>query len=55
MPHLLVNNNQKDWNALNKFEEITKIFKDVLGEDRLGISKEGFARSVEVSKRLKPT
>lgn len=53
MPYLLANNNQKDWNSIKKFNEIIQIFKEVLGKDRLGVSKDGFAKSVEVSRNLK--
>ncbi|NIP62804.1 MAG: DUF5131 family protein [Nitrosopumilaceae archaeon] len=49
LSHVLANSNQTEWNTLKKFNEIVAIFRKVLGTENLGISKEGFARSVEVA------
>jgi DNA repair photolyase len=42
LPIILENNHLGDWNHLKKFYEVAKIF-EVVGKNRLGISKDGFA------------
>jgi DNA repair photolyase len=42
LPIMLYNNGYAEWITLDKFYEIVDIFREVLGYDRVGISKEGF-------------
>jgi DNA repair photolyase len=42
LPIILYKNGYLEWNGLDKFYEIVDIFKDVLGANRVGISREGF-------------
>ena len=42
LPIILSKNGFDEWNGLEKFYEIVDIFKDVLGEDRIEVSSNGF-------------
>jgi DNA repair photolyase len=41
-PDLLIRAGYEEWTRLDSFERVRDIFVEVLGEDRVGISKEGF-------------
>jgi hypothetical protein len=34
-----------EWNGLGPFERVTKVFLEVFGRDRVGISEAGFRRA----------
>ncbi|NIT99528.1 MAG: hypothetical protein GWN01_00860, partial [Nitrosopumilaceae archaeon] len=36
LPSILLNNNQDEWNSLDKFNEIVAVFRKVLGPNKLG-------------------
>lgn len=42
LPVILNRNGYEKWNTLSNFEDITKVFKNILGADKVGISKVGF-------------
>ncbi len=42
LPLLLESTGYAEWTSLDRFEEVVRIFRDVLGRDRVGVSREGF-------------
>lgn len=42
LPTILQKNGFERWNTLSNFEEIRRIFEKIMGNSRLGISREGF-------------
>lgn len=47
LPHVLQKNGYEEWNRLEMFDRIVNLFKDVMGEDRVGVSREGFAHAAK--------
>lgn len=54
LPNILENNHFANWNYLENFYEIVKIFEEVIGKNRLGISKNGFANAADESQKKLP-
>lgn len=51
LPALLERNGYGEWNSLDKFREIVGIFEKIMGRERVGVSREGFARSATIPVR----
>lgn len=49
---ILEKNEWSDWTKLDKFFQIVSKFKDVLGENRVGVSKEGFTSVLKMAQEF---
>ena len=45
LPYVLKKNGYGKWNSLDQFNHIVTSFKTIMGEERVGVSKEGFGHS----------
>ena len=50
LPDLLERNGYGEWNSLDRFYNVVRIFQEIMGKDRVGVSKEGFNRSAALVK-----